>query len=67
MLPLTGNQLTAIEPVYIEAEQTKIPTLARIVLAQLLSDDRKDRVDEEPQGCEGSPDWSVASPEHFIR
>ena len=41
VLPLNGNQLIAIEPVYIEAEQTRIPTLARIVLAQLLPDDRK--------------------------
>jgi uncharacterized membrane protein (UPF0182 family) len=41
VLPLKGNQLIAIEPVYIEAEQTKIPTLARVVLAQLLPDDRK--------------------------
>jgi uncharacterized protein len=41
VLPLIGNQIIAIEPIYIEAEQTKIPTLARIVLAQLLPDDRK--------------------------
>jgi hypothetical protein len=41
VLPLNGNQLIAIEPVYIEAEQTKIPTLTRIVLAQLLPDDHK--------------------------
>jgi uncharacterized membrane protein (UPF0182 family) len=41
VLPLNGNQLIAIEPVYIEAERTKIPTLARVVLAQLLPDDRK--------------------------
>src|SRR5271167_3692738 len=41
VLPLNGNQLIAIEPVYIEAEQTKLPTLARVVLAQLLPDDRK--------------------------
>jgi len=41
VLPLSGNQLIAIEPVYIEAEQTRIPTLARVVLAQLLPDDRK--------------------------
>jgi uncharacterized protein len=41
VLPLNGNQLIALEPIYIEAEQTKIPTLARIVLAQLLPDDRK--------------------------
>ena len=41
VLPLVNNQLVAIEPVYIEAEQTKIPTLARVVLAQLLPDDRK--------------------------
>jgi hypothetical protein len=41
VLPLNGNQLIAVAPVYIEAEQTKIPTLARIVLAQLLPDDRK--------------------------
>jgi uncharacterized protein len=40
-LPLHGNQLIAIEPVYIEAEQTRIPTLARVVLAQLLPDDRR--------------------------
>ncbi len=41
VLPLNGNQLIALEPVYIEAEQTKIPALARVVLAQLLPDDRK--------------------------
>jgi uncharacterized protein len=41
VLPLNGNQLIAIEPIYIEAERTKIPTLARVVLAQLLPDDRK--------------------------
>ena len=35
------DRLIAIEPIYIEAEQTKIPTLARVVLAQLLPDDRK--------------------------
>jgi hypothetical protein len=41
VLPLNGNQLIAIEPVYIEAEQTRIPALARVVLAQLVPDDRK--------------------------
>ena len=41
VLPLSGNHLIALEPVYIEAEQTRIPTLARVVLAQLLPDDRK--------------------------
>jgi uncharacterized protein len=41
VLPLTDNQLIVIEPVYIEAEQTRIPTLARVVLGQLLPDDRK--------------------------
>ena len=41
VLPLNGNQLIALEPVYIEAEQTRIPMLARVVLAQLLPDDRK--------------------------
>jgi uncharacterized membrane protein (UPF0182 family) len=41
ILPLSDNQLVAIEPVYIEAEQTKIPTLARVVFGQLLPDDRK--------------------------
>ncbi|MGC2415881.1 MAG: UPF0182 family protein [Stellaceae bacterium] len=41
ILPLNDNQLVAIEPIYIEAEQTKIPTLARVVLGQLLPDDRK--------------------------
>jgi len=41
VLPLVANQLIALEPVYIEAEQTRIPTLARVVLAQLLPDDRK--------------------------
>ena len=41
VLPLNGNQLIAIEPIYIEAEQTKIPTLARVVLAQLLPDNRR--------------------------
>lgn len=41
VLPLNSNQLVAIEPVYIEAEQTRMPTLARVVFAQLLPDDRK--------------------------
>ncbi len=41
ILPLNGDQLVAIEPVYIEAEQTRIPTLARVVFGQLLPDDRK--------------------------
>jgi uncharacterized protein len=41
VLPLVDNQLIAIEPVYIEAEQTKLPMLARVVLGQLLPDDRK--------------------------
>jgi hypothetical protein len=41
LLPLSGNQLIAIELVYIEAEQTRIPTLARVVLGQLSPDDRK--------------------------
>jgi uncharacterized membrane protein (UPF0182 family) len=41
VLPLIDNQLIIIEPVYIEAEQTKIPMLARVVLGQLLPDDRK--------------------------
>jgi uncharacterized protein len=41
VLPLIDNKLIVIEPVYIEAEQTKIPTLARVVLGQLLPDDRK--------------------------
>jgi uncharacterized membrane protein (UPF0182 family) len=41
VLPLVDNKLILIEPVYIEAEQTKIPTLARVVLGQLLPDDRK--------------------------
>jgi uncharacterized membrane protein (UPF0182 family) len=41
VLPLVDNELIIIEPVYIEAEQTKIPTLARVALGQLLPDDRK--------------------------
>jgi hypothetical protein len=41
VLPLVNNQLIMIEPVYIEAEQTRIPMLARVVLGQLLPDDRK--------------------------
>jgi uncharacterized membrane protein (UPF0182 family) len=41
ILPLIGNKLIAIEPIYIEAEQTRIPTFARVVLGQLLPDDRK--------------------------
>jgi len=52
VLPLNWNQLSAIEPVYIEAEQTKIPTLARIVLAQLLPDDRKIEWAKSLQGAE---------------
>ena len=41
VLPLADSRLIMIEPVYIEAEQTKIPMLARVVLGQLLPDDRK--------------------------
>ncbi|HWD67920.1 MAG TPA: UPF0182 family protein, partial [Caulobacteraceae bacterium] len=41
ILPLAGGQLVAIEPIYIEAEQTGIPTLARVVFAQLMPDDRR--------------------------
>ncbi|MBS0526443.1 MAG: UPF0182 family protein [Proteobacteria bacterium] len=41
VLPLADEQLIAIEPIYIEAEQTKIPTLTRVVLAQLMPDDRR--------------------------
>jgi len=41
VLPLVDNQLIVIEPVYIEAEQTKIPMLARVVMGQLLPNDRK--------------------------
>ena len=41
VLPLADNQLIVIEPVYIEAEQTKIPSLARVVLGQLMPNDRK--------------------------
>ena len=41
ILPLKDRQLAAMEPVYIEAEQTQIPTLARVVFGQLLPDDRK--------------------------
>jgi uncharacterized protein len=41
VLPLADNQLIVIEPVYIEAEQTKIPTLARVVLGQLMPNDRR--------------------------
>jgi uncharacterized membrane protein (UPF0182 family) len=41
ILPLAGGQLIAIEPIYIEAEQTGIPTLARVVFGQLMPDDRR--------------------------
>jgi uncharacterized membrane protein (UPF0182 family) len=41
VLPLSGHQLIAIEPVYITAKETQIPTLARVVLGQLLPNDRK--------------------------
>jgi uncharacterized membrane protein (UPF0182 family) len=59
VLPLNGNQLIAIEPVYIEAEQTKIPTLARVVLAQLLPDDRKI---EWASSLKGAEDLLVGAP-----
>jgi uncharacterized protein len=59
VLPLNGNQLIAIEPVYIEAEQTKIPTLARVVLAQLLPDDRKI---EWASSLKGAEDLLVGTP-----
>jgi uncharacterized membrane protein (UPF0182 family) len=64
ILPLSGNQLAAIEPVYIEAEQTKIPTLARVVFGQLLPDDRKIEwaptlAAAEAQLAGGAPEISV--------
>jgi uncharacterized membrane protein (UPF0182 family) len=59
VLPLNGNQLIAIEPVYIEAEQTKIPTLARVVLAQLLPDDR--RIEWAPS-LKGAEDLLIGVP-----
>ena len=41
VLPLAGEQIIAIEPIYIEAEQTRIPTLTRVVMAQLFPDDER--------------------------
>jgi uncharacterized protein len=41
VLPLGSNQLIALEPIYIEAEQTQIPVLARVVLGQLSPDNRR--------------------------
>jgi hypothetical protein len=41
ILPLANGQLVAVEPIYIEAEQTGIPTLARVVFAQLMPDERR--------------------------
>ena len=41
ILPLAGGQLVTIEPIYIEAEQTGIPTLARVVFGQLMPDNRR--------------------------
>ncbi len=48
-----------IEPVYIEAEQTKNPTLARLVLAQLLPDDRKI---ERASSLNGAEDLLAGAP-----
>jgi uncharacterized membrane protein (UPF0182 family) len=59
VLPLDRHQLTAIEPIYIEAEQTKIPTLARVVLAQLMPDDRKI---EWAGSLDGAEDLLVGAP-----
>ncbi|HEV2365083.1 MAG TPA: UPF0182 family protein [Caulobacteraceae bacterium] len=58
ILPL-GRQLAAIEPVYIEAEQTKIPNLARVVFGQLLPDDR--RIEWAPT-LAGAEDLLVGTP-----
>jgi len=41
VLPLVDEQIVAIEPIYIEAEQTKLPTLTRVVMGQLMPDDRR--------------------------
>lgn len=41
ILPLIGNALVSFEPVYLQSESTKIPTLTRIVGAQILSGDQK--------------------------
>jgi uncharacterized protein len=66
VLALSGNQLIAIEPVYIEAEQTRIPTLARVVVAQLLPDDRKiewaSGLKEAEYLLVGTPARSTAAP-----
>jgi len=41
VLPLVDEQLVVIEPIYIEAEQTRLPTLTRVVMGQLMPDDRR--------------------------
>jgi hypothetical protein len=41
VLPLVDDQLVVIEPIYIEAEQTRLPTLTRVVMGQLMPDDRR--------------------------
>src|SRR6516164_6301057 len=69
VLPLNSNQLIAIEPVYIEAEQTRNPTLARVVLAQLLPDDRKiewaSSLKEAEDLLVGAPASPAVSPAEF--
>src|SRR3989339_99610 len=41
ILPLIGNALIGFEPVYLQSESTKIPTLTRVVAAQILPGDQK--------------------------
>jgi uncharacterized membrane protein (UPF0182 family) len=53
ILPLAGGQLVTIEPIYIEAEQTGIPTLARVVFGQLMPNDRRIEWAGSLSGAEG--------------
>ncbi len=41
ILPMIGNKIIGFEPVYLQAETAKIPTLVRIVAVQILPGDQK--------------------------
>ena len=55
VLPLNGNQLIAIEPVYIEAEQTENSNACPHRAGSAVARRPQDRVGAQSQGCGGSP------------
>ncbi len=65
VLPLKDDKLVVIEPIYVEASQTKIPQLTRVVFGQLLPGDQQivwaPQLEQAEQLFVGAAPQSVAS------